>query len=115
MAQNKQNKLYKFIQGIFSRIGKRKRFIFADFLMSLLLLISTFYSADVIPIFIPIIVLVVFVLTFFAILEGISKHELFALFVHPVFFSIVFYVFYFFLPQRWLTRAPFIVMYGVSM
>ncbi len=115
MTNKKPNKVYSVLRTIFSRVGKRKRFIICDFLVSLLFLISTFYSADAMIIFVPVIFLVVFFLTFIAILDDISQHELFTLFVHPIIFSLAFYFFYFFLPQRWLTRAPFLIIYAISM
>lgn len=115
MTNKKPNKVYGVLRTIFSRVGKRKRFIICDFLLSLLFLISTFYSADAMIVFVPLIFFVVFILTFIAILDDISQHELLTLFIHPIIFSLAFYFFYFFLPQRWLTRAPFLIIYAISM
>ena len=98
----------------FSRIEKRRRFIIATGLLTLLFLVTTFFSFEQILIFIPLIFLIVYFMTYFSILEGISRHEWFMLFIHPVYFSILIYLFYFFLPQRWLTRLPFVVIYSVS-
>lgn len=115
MKKNKDNKLYKFLIKVFSKIGKRQRLIIGVFLMTLSILVSTFYDFQALVIFIPVIFITVYIFTFLAILEGISRHEMIALFIHPIYFSLAFYLFYFFLPQRWLTRAPFIIIYAVSM
>jgi len=104
----------KHLEKLIARIDKRQRFIVATFLMMALLLFSSFFSYQDIYIFVPIIFLTVYVATYFSILEGITDHEWITLFLHPVYLSIVFYLFYFFLPQRWLTRIPFIVMYTIS-
>ncbi|OGK13829.1 hypothetical protein A3H80_01120 [Candidatus Roizmanbacteria bacterium RIFCSPLOWO2_02_FULL_37_19] len=105
---------YNFLFKIFSRVEKRQRFIISTFFLTLLFLSSTFFSFEQIYLFIPLIIVVVFALTFFSILEGISGHEWYTLFVHPIYFSIVFYLFYFFVPQRWLTRLPFVVIYTIA-
>ncbi len=104
----------KKLKEILSRVEKRQRFIVSTFILSSLLLVTSFFSFQDIYIFIPIILIVVYGLTFFSILEDITDHEWGMLFFHPVYFSVVFYLFYFFLPQRWLTRLPFIMMYTIS-
>lgn len=96
-------------------IHKRKRFIIATFLMSCTFVVSTFLTFDVIVFYIPLVVLAVYAAVYFAILRGISGMEKLTLFIPPVYFSVAFYLFYFFLPQRWLTRLPFIVLYSVVM
>lgn len=109
-----KKKLPNFLFKTFSRVEKRRRFIIATGLLTLLFLVTTFFSFEQIMIFIPLIFLIVYFMTYFSILEGISRHEWFMLFIHPVYFSILIYLFYFFLPQRWLTRLPFVVIYSVS-
>lgn len=97
------------------RIEKRQRLLIATFLLTLLFTGATFFSFEWVYLFVPIIALAVYVLTYFAILDGITRHERLMLFIHPIYFSIVFYLFYFFVPQRWLTRLPFITIYIISM
>jgi len=104
----------KLLEKFLERIGKRKRFIIATFGLTSLILLSSFFSFQDIYIFVPIILVVVYAATYFSILDGIDDHEWIMLFLHPVYLSIVFYLFYFFLPQRWLTRLPFIAMYTIS-
>lgn len=99
---------------LFGRIGKRRRFIITTFTLASALTISSFFSFQDIYIFVPILFLVVYVGTFFSVLEDITDHEWVMLFLHPVYLTLVFYLFYFFLPQRWLTRLPFIVFYTIS-
>ncbi|KXK10581.1 MAG: hypothetical protein UZ22_OP11002000685 [Microgenomates bacterium OLB23] len=100
---------------LLSKIEKRRRFIIATFSSTAVLLLSSFFSFQEIYLFVPAILAVVYLTTFFAILEDISEHEWLMLFLHPIYLSVVFYLFYFFLPQRWLTRLPFIVIYTISM
>jgi hypothetical protein len=99
---------------LLGRIEKRKRFIISTFTLTGALLTSSFFSFQDIYIFVPLLLVVVYAGTFFSVLEDISDHEWVMLFLHPVYLSIVFYLFYFFLPQRWLTRLPFIVIYTIS-
>ncbi len=98
----------------FMKIGKRQRFILATFLLAIYYMCATFFSIERAFIIIPILALGVYVLTYGALLEGIHKHERIMLFIPTIYFSIVLYLFYFFVPQRWLTRLPFITIYIVS-
>ena len=108
------DKIYTWSVRTFSPIGKRRRFIISTTLLTILYALSTLFSFEEIYIFIPLIVAAVYICTAFAILEGLSKQEWLMLFIHPIYFSVVWYLFYFFVPQRWLTRLPFLVIYVVS-
>jgi hypothetical protein len=103
-----------FKKSLLTRIEKRQRFIIATTLLTLLYTGATFFSFEWAIVFVPIIAVAVYCLTYFGILEGITRHERVMLFIHPIYFSIVFYLFYFFVPQRWLTRIPFITIYVIS-
>jgi hypothetical protein len=103
-------KLFK----LFGQVGKRQRFIISTFGLAAVVLSSTFFSFQDIYIFVPLIFIMVYAGTFFSVLEDISEHEWIMLFLHPVYLSIVFYLFFFFLPQRWLTRLPFIFFYTIA-
>lgn len=96
------------------KIEKRVRFVISALILSLLLLISTFFFFDKAIFFIPLFILVTYFLTYFSVLEGIDKSEWIMLFLIPVIFSVAFYLFYFLFPVRWLTRLPFIVIYAVA-
>lgn len=108
------DRLYVWSVKTFSHIGKRQRFIISTLLLTILYAFSTLFSYEEIYIFVPIIIVAVYVCTAFSILEGLSKHEWIMLFIHPVYFAVVWYLFYFFVPQRWLTRLPFLVIYFIS-
>ncbi len=82
--------------------------------MTFLMLVSTFFFFDVAWIFIPLFVLVSYSLVFYSILEGVEGIEWLTLFLLPVLFTIVIYLFYFLFPVRWLTRIPFIAIYAIS-
>lgn len=112
--KKKGGKIYNIFLKFFSRVEKRQRFIIATILLSFIVLGSTFFSFEEIIFFIPLIVLAVYGLTFFSILEGISRHEWLMLFLHPLYFTVAIYLFYFFLPQRWLTRLPFVIIYTIA-
>lgn len=99
---------------IFLKIEKRLRFVISSLLLSFLMLFSTFFLFDKAWIFIPFLGLLAYALTYFSIIEGIEKSEWLTLFILPVFFTISFYLFYFLFPVRWLTRVPFVIIYGVS-
>jgi len=98
-----------------AKIEKRLRFIIAVFSLSFLLMMATFFYFDKALFFIPILILATYFFTYFSLLEDIKKIEWLMLFLMPVFLSVVFYLFYFLFPVRWLTRLPFIIFYGISM
>jgi diacylglycerol kinase len=78
------------------------------------MLFSTFFLFNKLWIFIPIFIVFVYIFTYFSILEDINGSELVTLFIIPILFTISYYLFYFLFPVRWLTRVPFIIIYGVS-
>lgn len=87
--------------------------------MSTILLISTFFIDlslfEKAAIFVPIIVVSIYILTYFSILEGVDGPEWLMLFILPVFFTLSAFFFYSFLiPIRWLTRIIFIAIYMPS-
>jgi hypothetical protein len=96
-------------------IEKRIRFVASTVSLTLLLLISTFFFFDKAVIFVPLLAVASYFATFFAVFEGIEKIEWYMLFILPVLLSVALYLFYFLFPVRWLTRIPFILVYGVSM
>jgi len=96
-------------------IEKRIRFVISTAGLTLLLLISTFFFFDKAFLFIPLLIAGSYLATFFSVFEGIEKIEWYMLFILPVLLSVALYLFYFLFPVRWLTRIPFILVYGVSM
>jgi len=97
------------------RIEKRLRFIIAVFFLSFLMMIATFFYFDKALFFIPFLILATYFFTYFSLLEDIKKIDWLMLFLMPVFFSVISYLFYFLFPVRWLTRLPFIIFYAISM
>ncbi|EKE13823.1 MAG: hypothetical protein ACD_12C00801G0001 [uncultured bacterium] len=105
---------YNFLVTYISKIKKRQRFIIATFCLSFLMLFSTFLSFNQLKYYILILGVLTYFFTFFSILERIQKIEWATLFIHPIYFTIVFDLFFFLLPVRWLTRIPFISIYAIS-
>ncbi len=103
------------ITKVFLGINKRIRFVISSVIMTGLMLFSTFFFFDYAPVFIALFVIAGYLLTYFSILEGIEKIEWLMLFLMPVLFAVSFYVFYFLFPVRWLTRVPFILVFGFCM
>lgn len=107
-------KIDKLFKNNFLRVEKRLRFVFSALLISSFMLLSTFFFFDYAWIFIPLLVIAVYFLTYFSILEGIEKVEWLMLFLMPVAITISFYLFYLLFPIRWITRIPFIFFYALS-
>lgn len=97
------------------KLGKRQRFILATLFFAALYVFGTFFTIEQAFFIAPLLAVGVYGLSYLALLEGIQKHEKIMLFIIPVYFSVVVYLFYFFVPQRWLTRIPFVTIYSVSM
>jgi len=95
-------------------IEKRVRFVISALVMSFLFLLSTFFFFDKAIIFIPVLAIAAYFFTLFAIYEGIEKNEWIMLFILPVLLTVASYLFYFLFPVRWLTRIPFVLIYGIS-
>lgn len=95
-------------------IDKRYRFAVSTVILTVLMLFSTFFPFYFWPLFVPIFMIGTYALTYLSILEGIEHSEWFSLFVMPILVTVAFYFFYFLFPGRWLTRIPFILLYGIS-
>lgn len=108
------NKIHEQLFRRFIKIEKRIRFVVSALLVSLVLLLSTFFNFDKMWLFIPVLITCSYVLTYFAILEGIEKIEWIMLFLMPILLCVSSYLFYFLFPGRWLTRLPFFILFGVS-
>lgn len=104
----------KYLEKKFVSLEKRLRFVISSLFMSGVLLISTFFFFDKSWLFMPILIVFAYLTTYFAILEGIEGIEWLMLFIMPVLLTVAFYLFYFLFPGRWITRLPFITLYGIS-
>ncbi len=107
-------KFFQSVQKKISRIEKRYRLIASTFILSSLMLFSTFFYFDKAIIFLLLLVILSFFLTYFSLSEKIKGVGWFGFFFMPVIFSISFYLFLFLFPVRWLTRLPFITFYAIS-
>jgi len=96
------------------RIEKRFRFVISALILSLLMLTSTLFLFEKAIIFIGLFFVLGYLLTYFSLLERIERVEWITLFLMPIILTISFYLFYFLFPIRWLTRLPFIALYGIS-
>lgn len=97
------------------QIEKRIRFVLGSLVMSFLMLVSTFFFFDKAIFFIPIFIIGAYLVTYFAVLQGIEKVEWLTLFIMPVLLTVSFYLFFLLFPVRWLTRVPFILVYAFSL
>lgn len=107
-------KLLQIIEKKAFRIEKRFRFVIATVILSLVMLVATFFLFNQWFVFVPLLLLTSYAFTYFSVLEGIEDIEWFGLFLMPVLVTIAFYFFYFLFPARWLTRLPFILLYAIS-
>ncbi|MBI3620187.1 hypothetical protein HY214_03540 [Candidatus Roizmanbacteria bacterium] len=99
----------------FLKIPKRLRFFISVFLLSLSMLVSTLFYFDKAVFFLPLLIILSYSLTYFSLLEEIERFEWYSLFFIEVVLTASFYLFFFLFPARWLTRLPFILLYGVSL
>ncbi len=98
-----------------SQIEKRIRFVVSALIMTAVMFIATFFFFDKAIFLIPLLFILSYGVTYFSVLQGIEGIEWLLLFLMPVMFTIVFYLFYLLFPVRWLTRLPFIIIYGFSL
>lgn len=108
------NKAIRLIRKKSLRIEKRYRFVITTVILSLVMVFATFPLFQYWFIFVPLLFLTCYALTYFSILEDVEGVEWFGLFLMPVIITISFYFFYFLFPARWLTRLPFIGLYAIS-
>ncbi len=106
--------IHKQLQKPFLKIEKRIRFVISAALLSAVILISTFFFFDQSWFFVSLLVVLVYALTYFSLIEGVRRIEWLTLFILPILFSVTAYFFYFLFPVRWLTRLPFVIIYAVS-
>lgn len=105
--------LHKLIH-LISKMGKRQRFIIASLILTVSVLISSFSNIDFAWLYFIIIFVVSLLVSFIAIPTGLNKIERIMLFLLPIYFTFALALFFFYLPSRWLTRLPFIAIYGIS-
>src|SRR3990167_2882780 len=107
-------KFSEFLQKKALKIEKRFRFVISALVMGSLMLLSTFFLFDKALIFLAVFLVFGYLFTYFSILEGVEGIEWFTLFLMPIILTVSFYFFYFLFPVIWLTRLPFVFLYGIS-
>lgn len=106
--------LYKSLTRRMSKIDKRIRLVLSSLLLTFAVLIATFFQIENAIYFIPLLIFLSYVCTIFTLSEDIENIGWFSFFFMPIMLTITFYLEYYLVPGRWLTRLPFIVMYGIS-
>ena len=106
--------LFKLFEKKAVKIEKRIRLVISVVLLCVLMALfsSTYFEQAVI--FLPILIVLTFFTTYFSLLEEISQASWFGLFIMPILTTIFFFLSYYLLPGRWLTRIPFIIFYAIS-
>lgn len=104
-----------YLYNLASQLSPRLRFVISSVALTGLLLLTTFFDFEKVWIFLPLLILATYFLTYLAVLEGINKSEWLILFIMPVLFTVFTYFFYYLFPVRWLTRLPLVLGYGFSM
>lgn len=95
-------------------LTKRERIIIASGVLSLGLLstqLVPFYLANR---FIAGLTILAYLLSLWALWEGIDKRKAVILMILPTFFALAVSSYYFLLPVRWLTRLPVAVLFGTT-
>jgi hypothetical protein len=109
LHKRKLNDFFNFV----NIVPKRIRIVGSLFIMTFLLLVSTFFDfTDWWLLFTLIFLLVSYFLTYISVFEEIDGIEWLMLFIMPMCFTIAFYVFFSLLPVRWLTRLPYITFFA---
>ncbi|HRN69808.1 MAG TPA: hypothetical protein PLS49_01375 [Candidatus Woesebacteria bacterium] len=96
-------------------IPKRIRVVICTAIMTLTLLVSSFFPFSEWWWFFGILLIIIaYLTTYIAVFEGIDGVEWYMLFIMPIFLTIALYIFYSLLPVRWLTRIPFLFLFGLT-
>lgn len=95
-------------------LGKRQKIILASGVLSLGLLATQLVPIYLIQRFIIILTVLSYLLSLWALLEGINKLKAFVLMILPTLFTLAVASYYFLLPVRWLTRLPVATLFGLS-
>ncbi|MFO0704275.1 MAG: hypothetical protein U0525_06200 [Patescibacteria group bacterium] len=93
-------------------IPKHVRYAISSVLAGLLMSLAVTVSFEYIFFTLPIFMLLVYWLVWFAIYENIDRVEWAMLFVLPVLWALEWYVFFYMIPVRWLTRVAFSLVFG---
>lgn len=95
-------------------LNKRQKIIVASVILTIGLLLTQLVPFYLVYRYILALALLSYLLSLWALWEGISKLKAVVLLILPVFFTISVSSFYFLLPVRWLTRLPVALLFGLS-
>lgn len=95
-------------------LNKRHKIIIAAFIITIGLMLTQTVNLFLRPRFIVGLPVVVFLVSLWALWEGMSRVKAFTVLLLPTLFTLSIASFYFLLPIRWLTRVPFDIIFGIS-
>lgn len=95
-------------------ITKRQKLVVMSFFLSVVLLLSVTVGEDLRYLVIGFLAISTVLLAAFSLWGEFSGVKYFLLLLLPVYFVVGASLFYFLLPVRWLTRVPFVILFGVS-
>lgn len=96
------------------KLRKRQKFVLVAAILSALMLTVEISGVQYRSLSIAFLGLITFVLSFWALREGLVKWASYLSLVLPVFFTVGVGFFFFLLPSSWLTRLPVVVLYGIG-
>ena len=114
-SQIKKNNF--FLETLFAGINDRLRFVICTFFLTCIVFALTLFCFDLKSLIIvfPVLLVSSYLIIYIAILKNITGFEWFTLFVVPIIFTLVLYVFYIFNFQvRHITRIPFLIIYSIG-
>src|SRR5688572_29699988 len=94
---------------------KRQRFVVVTGILTIGLLLTQLVSQEFRYPLVIVLSVAAYILSAFALREDIHGVEWLTLLTLPTFFTAAVALFYFLLPERWLTRLPVALLYGVGM
>ncbi len=95
-------------------ISKRQQYVAITMLMSVFLIITQVFSSEFRYFMVGVIAIIAYFLTAYALREDLRGIEWFTLLSLPSLFTAAISIFYFLLPERWLTRLPIVMLYAVG-
>lgn len=95
-------------------INKRQKIIIASSILTIGLLSTQMVNFNLRFIFLAGLFFLTYILSLWALWEGLNITKAFILMILPTFFTVAVASFYFLLPVRWLTRLPVALVYGLT-
>ena len=94
---------------------KRQRFAVQTLILTFGLLVTQLIWEDIRFYMVGVLAILTYILTVWSLYEDIKGTEWLLLFILPVFFTISFSLFYFLLPERWISRLIVTVIFAIGM